>query len=78
MPDHQRQPHQPGRDIGLQHRTVLGNDRDAALLLPERKRLPLRETHLQLARIEFQHRRVGNPGIGAQPLAHGRNIKEEE
>ena len=51
----------------LEHGAVVGDDRDLAVLLPERERLALRDRDLQPAGIELEHGRFGDPGIGLEP-----------
>ena len=77
--DHQRQPHQRAAStIGLEHGAVVGDDGDAAVLLPEREGLALGDGDLQLAGIELEHGRVGDPGIGLEPLARRLDIEEQQ
>ena len=64
--------------IGLEHRAVIGDHREPAVLLPQRERRALDDVDLELAGIELQHRGVGDPGIGLQLVAHGGGIEEQQ
>ena len=76
--DHQRQAGQAWGYVGLQHGAVIGDDRDPAVLLPERERDPLLDADLQLAGIELEHGRIGDPRIGLEPLARVLDVQEQQ
>ena len=65
-------------DERLEHRAVGGDDADAAVLLPERKSLPLGDRDLQAVGIELEHRRIGDPRIGHQARARRVGVEEQQ
>ncbi len=65
-------------DERFEDRTVGGNDADGAVLLPERKSLPLGHADLQTVGIKLEHGGVGDPGIGHEPGARRLRIKEQK
>ena len=64
--------------IGFEHRAVIRDHREPAILLPQRERRALDDVDLELAGIELQHGGVGDPGIGFQPVAHGGGVEEQQ
>src|SRR5262249_28449183 len=70
--------YQAWRDVWFKHGTVVGDDRNAAVPLPERKRLALAYADLELAGIELEDVRIGDPGIGLEPCARPLDIEEDE
>ena len=65
-------------DERLEHRAIGGDHAYGAVLLPQRKGLPLGDADLQAIRIKLQHRRVGDPGIGHQPRPRLVGIEEQQ
>ena len=65
-------------DERLEHRAVGGDHAHGAVLLPQRKSLPLGDADLQPIRIKLEHRRVGDPGIGHQPRPRRFGIEEQQ
>ena len=65
-------------DERLEHRAVGGDHAHGAVLLPQRKGLPLGDADLQPIRIKLEHRRVGDPGIGHQPRPRRVGIEEQQ
>ncbi len=78
LADHERQGEEAARHIGFEHRAIIRDHRQLAVLLPQRKRLALDDVDLKLVREELLHRCVGNPGIGLEAISHGDRIEEQE
>src|SRR5262245_56257788 len=67
-----------GRDIGLEYGAIIGDDRYASILLPQRKRLALLEADLQLTGIGLEYRGVCDPRIGLEVLANLLNVEKRQ
>ncbi len=78
LTDHQRQFDVSALDKRLKHGAVGGDDFDASVLLPQRKRLTLGDRDLQAVRIKLEHGRVGDPGIRHQACARRIGIEEQQ
>src|SRR5262249_41724872 len=66
------------RDIRFEHGAVVGDDRHAAVLLPQREGLAFLDADLQLAGIELEHRGVRDPRIGLEALARLIDVEKEQ
>ena len=78
LADHQRQRGKALRHVRLEHGAVGGDQRDAAVLLPEREGLALLDVDVQAAGIKLEHGRVGDPRIGHQPRARLRGVEKQQ
>ncbi len=76
--DHQRQRREALRHVGFQHGAVGGDQRDAAVLLPQREGLALLDLDAQPAGIKLEHRGLRDPRIGQQPDARLPGIEEQQ
>src|SRR5437870_3633182 len=64
------QPDHTGRDIRLEYSAIIGDDRYAPVLLPQRKRLAFLDADLQFAAIELEHSGVCDPRIRLEVVAN--------
>src|SRR5262245_18896044 len=67
-----------GCDIGLEYGAIIGDDRYAPVLLPQRKRLALLDADLQLAGIELEYRGVRDPRISLEVLANLLDVEKRQ
>src|SRR5204863_8701914 len=75
-PDDERKSDHAWLNVGLEHGAVLGDDRNASVLLPQCKRLALLDPDLQLAGIELEHRGIRDPRMTLETLANLIDVKK--